>query len=132
MAWMDEYSRVLRGSLVVHAAARNSYSYIIIRSRSRSTIKIITRSTIVKKWSSKKIDDRRSLENDRRNWSTIGDRENSWSCPSLSTYYVRMFHIDLLFLVYGLQVCEQSAVRGREIIELEVRQGRSNESWGGV
>ena len=60
---MDEYSRVLRGSLVVHAAARNSYSYIIIRSR--STIKIITRST---------IDDRRSLKNDRVKRSTIDDR----------------------------------------------------------
>ena len=34
----------------------------------------------------------------------------------------------LLFLVYGLQVREQSAVRGRKIIEWEGRQGRSNES----
>ena len=33
-ASMGEYSRVLRGSLVVHAAACNSYAYIIIRSRS--------------------------------------------------------------------------------------------------
>ena len=32
-ASMGEYSRVLRGSLVVHAAAHNSYAYIIIRSR---------------------------------------------------------------------------------------------------
>ena len=32
-ASMREYSLVMRG-LVVHAAARNSYAYIIIRSRS--------------------------------------------------------------------------------------------------
>ena len=31
---MGEYLRVLRGSLVVHAAARNPYAYITIRSRS--------------------------------------------------------------------------------------------------
>ena len=34
----------------------------------------------------------------------------------------------LPFFVYGLQVREQSAVRGREIIEWVGRQGRSNES----
>ena len=33
-ASMREYSLVLRVSLMVHAAARNSYAYIIIRSRS--------------------------------------------------------------------------------------------------
>ena len=38
----------------------------------------------------------------------------------------------LLFLVYGLQVREQSAVRGRKIIEWEGRQVRSNESRSGV
>ena len=38
----------------------------------------------------------------------------------------------LLFLVYGLQVREQSAFRGRKIIEWEGRQGRSNESRSGV
>ena len=37
---MGEYSRVLRGSLVVHAATRNSYAYIIIRSRSMIVIAI--------------------------------------------------------------------------------------------
>ena len=42
----------------------------------------------------------------------------------MNTYYIYF----LLFLVYGLQVREQSAVRGREIIEWEGRQERSNES----
>ena len=57
---MGEYSRVLRGSLVVHAAAWNAYAYIIIRSR--STIDDQNNYT---------IDDRRSLKNDRVKRSTI-------------------------------------------------------------
>ena len=39
-----------------------------------------------------------------------------------------MTYFTSLFVVYGLQVREQSAVRGREIIEWEGRQGRINES----
>ena len=43
-------------------------------------------------------------------------------------FHLNYFTYFLLFLVYGLQVREKSAVRGREIIEWEGRQGRSNES----
>ena len=64
---MGEYSRVLRGSLVVHAAARNLYAYIIIRSRSMIVIAIDDQNNYT-------IDDRRSLKNDRVKRSTIDDR----------------------------------------------------------
>ena len=40
----------------------------------------------------------------------------------------RFYLLTYFFLVYGLQVREQSAVRGRELIEWEGKQGRSNES----
>ena len=39
-----------------------------------------------------------------------------------------ILYLLLLFLINGLQVREQSAVREREIIEWEGRQGGSNES----
>ena len=47
---------------------------------------------------------------------------------NIKVIYVTNYFYFLLFLVYGLQVREQSAVRGREIIEWDGRQGRSNES----
>ena len=48
--------------------------------------------------------------------------------PSLIVLRCSLYLLTFTFLVYGLQVREQAAVRGREIIEWEGRQWRSNES----
>ena len=45
----------------------------------------------------------------------------------LNSLFILLISISIL-LIYGLQVRDQSAVRGREIIEWEGRQGRRNES----